>query len=146
GRRDALRAVVGLTGGIPLGLLVLYVAVADGVIAMSTFLTGLAIVMLLRGIYFVLNCYVRDRLLGSWDANRAIGNTEHYRVFHYGFRGGWMRDLLRNLGFHLKIAVICEVGLSYLGFGIQEPAASFGNILASHFDSYLNGNFSVLAF
>jgi ABC-type dipeptide/oligopeptide/nickel transport system permease subunit len=49
-----------------------------------------------------------------------------------------------SLGFHLRTAVAIEASLSYLGFGIQEPSPSFGNMLAAHFDLYLKGQWYVL--
>ena len=36
---------------------------------------------------------------------------------------------------------IIEVSLSYLGFGVQEPNPSFGNMFKSHFDLILRGDF-----
>jgi len=48
------------------------------------------------------------------------------------------------LGFQLRVAVAAEASLSFLGFGIQEPQPSFGNMLSSHFDLYLKGHWSVL--
>ena len=52
--------------------------------------------------------------------------------------------MLLILIFHMKMAVVIEASLSYLGFGVQEPQASFGNMLASHFELYLRGQWQIM--
>lgn len=142
--RDTFRLILSIGVSVPVGLLVFFVAIASDAIQSITLLLPLSAIIFSRSIHFVLDRYECDRLLGYWEASRSIGHSEIYRVFYYGFTRNWLPGMAQVLSFHMKIAVICEVGISYLGFGFQEPKASFGNILASHFDSYLHGHFSVL--
>ncbi len=113
---------------------------------------GLAPVCLALGALFAVRSYLQirdlhrhDRHLGFWTAHASLGGSEAGRLWRYGVFTGWRWSLAEALGFHLRAAVAIEASLSYLGFGIQEPAASFGNMLASHFDLYLKGHLSVLA-
>jgi peptide/nickel transport system permease protein len=113
---------------------------------------GLAPVCLALGALFAVRSYLQirdlhrhDRHLAYWTAHHSLGGSEAGRLFRYGVLTGWRWSLVETLGFHLRAAVAIEASLSYLGFGIQEPAASFGNMLASHFDLYLKGHLHVLA-
>ncbi len=51
---------------------------------------------------------------------------------------------MESLSLNLRVAVAIEAAVSYLGFGVAEPAASFGNMLATHFDYYLKGHVDVV--
>ncbi len=93
-----------------------------------------------------LELYERDRQLGYWQAHVAIGGSNRQRIVSYGLKGTWLRPMFENLGFHLRAAVAIEAAISYLGFGIQEPSASLGNMLASHFDQFLHGSWMTLTF
>ncbi len=113
---------------------------------------GLAPVCLALGALFAVRSYLQirdlhrhDQHLAYWTAHASLGGSETGRLWRYGMLTGWRWQLAESLGFHLRTAVAIEASLSYLGFGIQEPAASFGNMLASHFDLYLKGHLSVLA-
>lgn len=113
---------------------------------------GLAPVCLALGALFAVRAYLQvrdlhrhDRHLAYWTAHASLGGSEAARLWRYGVLTGWRWNLAEALGFHLRAAVAIEASLSYLGFGIQEPQASFGNMLASHFDLYLKGHLSVLA-
>jgi len=63
---------------------------------------------------------------------------------NHGILPHWLPDTLGNLAFYLKVAITVDASLGYLGFGVQEPHPSFGNMLASHFDSYMRGSWFVL--
>jgi len=113
---------------------------------------GLGPVMLALGVLFAVRTYLQvrdlhrhDRYLAFWTAHVALGGGLATRLWRYGVLGGWREALLDGLGFHLRAAVAIEASLSYLGFGVEEPHASFGNMLASHLDLYLNGHWYVLA-
>lgn len=113
---------------------------------------GLAPVCLALGALFAVRSYLQirdlhrhDQHLAFWTAHASLGGSESARLWRYGVMTGWRWQLAEALGFHLRAAVAIEASLSYLGFGIQEPHASFGNMLASHFDLYLKGHLSVLA-
>ena len=87
----------------------------------------------------------QSSLLAYWTAHEAMGGTRLTRVWHYGIFTAWRHDLLAALGLHLSGAVTIEATLSYLGFGVQEPSPSFGNILAAHFAESLKGQWWVMS-
>lgn len=107
-------------------------------------LFSLAVVFMLRTYLQVRDLYRKDEALAYWTAHAALGGSLLFRLLGYGIQTGWRRTLAMSLGFHLRTAVAIEASLSYLGFGIQEPSASFGNMLAAHFDLFLKGQWYVL--
>ena len=86
----------------------------------------------------------RDHGLAYWKAHEALGGSPVTRIWRYGMRGGWTREISESISLNLRVAVAIEAAVSYLGFGVAEPAASFGNMLATHFDSYLKGHMGVV--
>jgi len=107
-------------------------------------LVSLTLVFMLRTYLQVRDLYRRDATLAYWIAHAALGGSLLFRLVSYGIQTAWRRTLAMSLGFHLRTAVAIEASLSYLGFGIQEPSASFGNMLAAHFDLFLKGQWYVL--
>ena len=79
-----------------------------------------------------------------WLAHYSFGGSLMKRLVTYGLLGSWRVSFVSTLIFHLQMVVVIEAALSYLGFGVQEPEASFGNILASHFNFALRSDWSVL--
>jgi peptide/nickel transport system permease protein len=86
----------------------------------------------------------RDYGLAYWKAHEALGGSPLTRIWRYGMCGGWTREISESISLNLRVAVAIEAAVSYLGFGVTEPAASFGNMLATHFDSYLKGHMGVV--
>lgn len=86
----------------------------------------------------------RDHGLGYWTAHKALGGSTVSRLWTFGVRGAWTWELLEQITLSLRVAVATEAAVSYLGFGVAEPAASFGNMLATHFDYYLKGHLGVV--
>lgn len=113
--------------------------------SLRSVLLSLSTVFAIRAYLVTKDLARQDAHLGYWTAHKALGGTLAARVWAYGIRSRWTPALLSCLGLHLRAAVAVEASLSYLGFGVQEPTASFGNILAAHFASYLKGHYSVLA-
>ncbi len=107
-------------------------------------LISLTLVFTLRTYLQVRDLYRKDETLAYWTAHAALGGRLLFRLVSYGIVTSWRRTLATSLGFHLRTAVAIEASLSYLGFGIQEPSASFGNMLAAHFDLFLKGQWYVL--
>ena len=87
--------------------------------------------------------YLRDCTLAFWVAAKAVGDSTFGVIYRYGVKSAWLPELADELAFVLIAVISIEGALSYLGLGVAEPSASFGNILASHFDGYLRGNFQV---
>ena len=74
----------------------------------------------------------RDEQLGFWLANKLSGGGNLYRILKYGLVSHWKSEIFRDLTLCLSVAITIEISLSYLGFGVQEPIPSIGNILAAH--------------
>jgi peptide/nickel transport system permease protein len=79
---------------------------------------------LVRGLFLVL----RERDFVS--ASRALGAGDGYIIFRH-ILPNCVGPILVNGTLEMAAAIITESGLSYLGFGIQPPTPSWGNILAS---------------
>lgn len=107
-------------------------------------LIALSLLIFVRSYLQIHELFLHDRKLGYWQAHEAIGGGMFSRIFRYGFGGSWSEPLLQSLRFHLMIAVSIEASLSYLGFGIQEPQASFGNMLSAHFNLFVKGQWYIL--
>ncbi|MEZ4740953.1 MAG: hypothetical protein R3B45_00645 [Bdellovibrionota bacterium] len=129
---------------VPIGILVFLLAVYYEETGLRMVLVGLSVLLAIRSYLQVFDLYAEDKRLGYWLAHEAQGGTLFSRLIRYGLGMRWKESILLALVFHLQIAVTIESALSYLGFGIQEPQASFGNMLASHFDMYLKGDWGIL--
>lgn len=104
----------------------------------------LSILFAVRMYLLVRDLERRDQNLGYWTAHKALGGTDLSRIWRYGVCGGWKAELIESLLLNLRVAVAIEAAVSYLGFGVAEPHASFGNMLATHFDYYLKGHIGVV--
>jgi len=131
-------------GSIPVGIAAFAWAVFSGGTGILPVAAAVSLLFAVRTLQQVLDLYRHDNLLGFWQAHELLGGSRWQRLWRYGFLGQWRRPLLDSLGFHLLIALTIESSLSYLGFGVQEPQASLGNILAAHFSLYLKGDWYIL--
>jgi peptide/nickel transport system permease protein len=138
---DVLAAVL---AAVPVGLVAFGWAAVNERAGLMPVLVSLSTLFAIRAYLEVRNLDRHDQNLGYWQAHAALGGTKANRVWRYGVFGGWARPLATMLGFNLRVAVAIEASLSYLGFGIQEPKASFGNLLAAHFELYLKGHWQIL--
>lgn len=139
-----LDVTAALLASIPVGLVAFAWAVWQDHAGLLPVLLSLGGLFAVRTYLETRDLFRHDAGLGFWTAHAALGGSLFYRLWRYGVLAGWKWTLLRTLCFHLRAAVAIEASLSYLGFGIQEPQASFGNMLASHFDLYLKGRFEIL--
>ncbi len=105
---------------------------------------ALAALFAVRAYLQLRDLHRHDRELMYWQAHEAMGGSLAGRIWRYGLASAWRRALVSSLGFNLRVAVAIEASLSYLGFGVQEPTPSFGNLLAAHFELYLKGEWHVL--
>lgn len=94
----------------------------------------------IRTYLWVRQSYLISHELGYWQANDAIGGSLFKRIFEYGLKRDWFSSLADMFVFHLKAAIIIEVSLSYLGFGIQEPNPSIGNMLSLQMERFMAGD------
>ena len=77
-----------------------------------------------RGLFLVL----REREFVS--ASRALGASD-FRLIFMRILPNSIGPLLVSATLEMAFAIITESGLSYLGFGVQPPTPSWGNILES---------------
>ena len=141
----AADGVAGAVASVPVGIAAFaWAATFEGAGIVPVLLT-LASLFAVRTYLQIRDLSRHDAGLAYWQAHVALGGSSLARLWRYGVLGGWRRPLIEGLSFHLGVAVAIEASLSYLGFGIQEPAASFGNMMAAHFDLYLKGHWQVLA-
>ena len=93
------------------------------IIAISTF-AWMWPARIARGLFLVL----REREFVS--ASRALGAND-FRLIFIRILPNSIGPLLVSATLQMAYAIITESGLSYLGFGIQPPTPSWGNILES---------------
>jgi len=93
------------------------------VVAISTF-AWMWPARIARGLFLVL----REREFVS--ASRALGAND-FRLIFIRILPNSIGPLLVSATLQMAYAIITESGLSYLGFGIQPPTPSWGNILES---------------
>lgn len=77
---------------------------------------------LVRGLFLVL----RERDFVS--ASRALGASD-LRIIFFHILPNCLGPILVNATLQMAFAIITESGLSYLGFGVQEPTPTWGNLL-----------------
>lgn len=87
----------------------------------------------------VRNMLRESQKLGYWQAHALMGGSVRTRFFHYGVCKDWRAEGGRIVFFHLQVILAAETALSYLGFGIAEPQASLGGLLASSYSAVLKG-------
>ncbi|MBI3243819.1 MAG: ABC transporter permease [Chloroflexi bacterium] len=77
---------------------------------------------LVRGLFLVL----RERDFVA--ASRALG-ADDWRLIFFHILPNCIGPILVNATLQMAFAIITESGLSYLGFGVQPPTPTWGNIL-----------------
>lgn len=77
--------------------------------------------------------FLRLKTLDFVAAAHAAGAGPH-RIIRRHLLPHALAPILVSVTFGMAQAILIEAGLSWLGFGIQEPQASWGNILRKAFD------------
>ena len=88
--------------------------------------------------------FLEDQYLAYWQAHEALGGNRWQRIWSYGICQAWRNKMLAYWAHCLTLAVVVEVSLSYLGFGVQEPEPSIGNMMAAHLSDYIHGGLAPL--
>ena len=139
-----LRSGAVVVGAVPVGVAAFVWAVFSERAGLQAVAIAIGALMAVRCFLHILDLMQQDQRLGYWQAHAALGGSKARLIWRYGLASQWRRPLLTALAFHLQVAVAIEASISYLGFGVQEPTPSFGNMLASHFDLFLKGQWQVL--
>ncbi len=129
---------------VPVGISAFSISLLQTTAGFWSLAAAVSIIFFLRAHQLLWGWFRESEHLGYWQANQILGGNLSYRVFHYGMRRAWLGAMGETMRFHLQIAIGIEASLSYLGFGIQEPDPSFGNILAAHLPDYLRGQWHVV--
>ncbi|MBI1387013.1 MAG: ABC transporter permease subunit [bacterium] len=79
-----------------------------------------------------------DYILGA----RALG-CNHARIILVHLLPNAMAPVLVTITFGIAYAILAEAGLSWLGFGVQQPSPSWGNILRDAYDQLKSASFMV---
>lgn len=140
----ALRLCGAVVTSIPLSLTIFFLAVSYGGNEFMFIVFAIMVFVVFRTMLMVNDLFDEDSNLGFWQANQALGGSQFWRLWRYGVFLSWRKKILESLIFQMQIAVTIEAMLSYLGFGVQEPSPSFGNMLASHMELYLRGDMWIL--
>lgn len=130
--------------GVPLPVLAFFAMVIFHGQGLATLVLSLAVMIAFRFYFFVKLNYQRSAKLGYWQVHECLGGSKMDRVWNYGMKAEWRAELGQSVAFYLKAGLITEISLSYLGFGVQEPQASFGNLLGSQLRSFFNGDWGLL--
>lgn len=129
---------------IPISIFILVFSILREKIDLASLLFGIVILVFSRQFVFMNDLYNKSKHYGYWLAHHAIGGSLLKRILNYGVLGEWRQPILQHFAFFMSASVVVEASLSYIGFGIQEPMASFGNILSSHMSLYLKGEVSLV--
>ena len=73
------------------------------------------------------------------EAARSMGFAKHRILIHH-ILPNTVGPLLVITAANFAMAILIEAGLSYLGFGIQPPQPSWGNLLNEHYGFALSGH------
>lgn len=140
---DAINAMIQVLNHIPgLFLLILISALFHPGVG------GLAVVFGLTG-WTGIARYVRFRVLGERrkeyvDAASATG-VHPLRVMFRHILPNVSSIILVLAGTEIFSVILAEAGISYLGFGVQIPTASWGNMLSKSFDYFNQAPWLVVA-
>lgn len=93
--------------------------------------------------------FVRGRVLSERtrdyvDAARLIGSTDA-RIMYRHILPNVSSIVLVIAGFDIGGAILAEAGLSAIGFGVQIPTASWGNMLSKSLDNYNRAPWLIVA-
>lgn len=137
----ALTALVSLIRSLPAGLLAFAILIlSNGVHRFELVLVIVGVASGAAAFDLLVNSWERDRHLGYWEAHHIIGGTARGRALKIGILQAWRVPILQLLAMWIQMALALEASLAYLGIGVQEPAASLGNIIAAHYDRALKGH------
>jgi ABC-type dipeptide/oligopeptide/nickel transport system permease subunit len=81
--------------------------------------------------------FLKLRNLDYVMAGKALGFSNSRLIFRHILPNA-LAPVIVNITFGIASAILTESGLSFLGFGVQEPVPSWGSILSLGFQSGLN--------
>lgn len=139
--KRGLRSFILWLDALPSILLVLIFVLLTGQMDGSSLGFGIFMLFFCKSFCLVDRLYQISENKGYWEAHKALGGTLADRILNYGFKSHWRESLQKQSYQNLQSSLIVECGFSYVGMGMSEPRASLGNILSSHFDDILRGDY-----
>lgn len=85
---------------------------------------------------------IRLRGMDYTQAARALG-AGHCRIIFRHLLPNALAPVMISVTFGIATAILVEAGLSWLGFGVQAPAPSWGNMLRSGYDNLMTAPFLI---
>ena len=140
---DAINGLIQTTVNIPLLFLLILLSVifSPGVVGLALILGLFSWQGTARQVRaIVLSVSQRDYI----DAARVLGSSNGRLMFRHIFPNV-ISTVLVVAGFDIAGAILAESGLSALGFGVQPPTASWGNMLAKSFQYALKAPWLVVS-
>ncbi|MDQ6908166.1 MAG: ABC transporter permease [Chloroflexota bacterium] len=140
---DAVNGLIQTTVNIPLLFLLILLSVifSPGVVGLALILGLFSWQGTARQVRaIVLSVSQRDYI----DAARVLGSSNGRLMFRHIFPNV-ISTVLVVAGFDIAGAILAESGLSALGFGVQPPTASWGNMLAKSFQYALKAPWLVVS-
>ena len=140
---DAINGLIQTTVNIPLLFLLILLSVifSPGVVGLALILGLFSWQGTARQVRaIVLSVSQRDYI----DAARVLGSSNGRLMFRHIFPNV-ISTVLVVAGFDIAGAILSESGLSALGFGVQPPTASWGNMLSKSFQYALKAPWLVVS-
>ncbi len=140
---DAINGLIQTTVNIPLLFLLILLSVifSPGVVGLALILGLFSWQGTARQVRaIVLSVSQRDYI----DAARVLGSSNGRLMFRHIFPNV-ISTVLVVAGFDIAGAILAESGLSALGFGVQPPTASWGNMLSKSFQYALKAPWLVVS-
>ncbi len=140
---DAINGIIQTTINIPLLFLLILLSVifSPGVVGLALILGRFSWQGTARQVRaIVLSVSQRDYI----DAARVLGSSNGRLMFRHIFPNV-ISTVLVVAGFDIAGAILAESGLSALGFGVQPPTASWGNMLSKSFQYALKAPWLVVS-
>ena len=140
---DAINALIQIVRNIPtLFLLIMLAALfRPSVVGIALIFGGLGWTGIAR---FVRGRVLSERARDYVDAARLIGASD-FRIMYRHILPNVSSIILVLAGFDIGGAILAEAGLSALGFGVQIPTASWGNMLSKSLDNYNRAPWLIIA-
>ena len=126
---------------VPITIACLFLSVYYEEISFEILLIAIGLLILSKNYQLIEHNFHRCSKFGFWISHEMMGGSKLDRIVRYGLLKSWKLPLIELFFINLQLAFIIEISLSYLGFGVQEPKPSFGNMFKSHFDLILRGDF-----
>ena len=140
---DVINALIQIVRNVPLLFLLIMLSVLfrPSVVGLALIFGGFGWTGIAR---FVRGRVLSERARDYVDAARLIGATD-FRIMYRHILPNVSSIVLVLAGLDIGSAILAEAGLRALGFGVQIPTASWGNMLSKSLDNYNRAPWLIVA-